>query len=375
MAKSSLFSRLLDLHAQYPGRVPGEDFFTELVAYLFESSPAILLGWLESLGWQTPAGGYHRIEVDSQTVYSPLPEQTSASRPDMRVELWAGERRDLVFIESKLGSVEGEGQLKNYAEILDGEPPGGRKWLVYITRQYDPKDDNEIFESIPATPVKFIQLRWRDFYRYLVQQPLDFLVGEICRFMEENGMGKQITFSESDLPTMGNLQHPFQLMLGVLDQDLQRKFQSVVGSRGQFTPLEFLTRDWARFCLEGELVEGGLKCILGFCDLASGAEPKLCLILQVYPEKDYGNRRFVRVELIEMMKDILANWPGWCGYGLDDPREYSLVEKKLSLRELLASGEVEDACRGVLVGFLDEVEGIMGEYTQIDWKHSPGLNT
>lgn len=373
MASPGLFNRLLDLHARYPGRIPEEDFFTELAAYLFETRPMILTSWLESLGWQKPAE-YLGIQVNTQAEYDPLPGHVSGSRPDIRIELCTEGRRDLIFIESKMGAGEGDHQLQRYAEILHDDRAANQRWLMYITRERDTKNPGWIFQNIPGSPVVFRQLRWRDFYRFLIGQaqdadkPQDFLVSEVTRFMEENGMGKQVQFSEGDLPAMANLQHPFQLMLSVLDKDMQRDYQSVVGSRGIFTPIEYLTRDWALFGLEGEIVEGGLWCRLGFGNLAQGENPRLFIMLQVKPEQQYGSNRFLRVKLIEMIKDILAKRSGWRGWGLDDPRAYSGVQKDCDLRELLPSAEIEDDCKKVLHDYLEELKEIKRNYPDILWK-------
>ena len=43
----SLFTRLLKLHTN---SVPLEDFFTELVAYLFDTNKEILYDWLIEIG-------------------------------------------------------------------------------------------------------------------------------------------------------------------------------------------------------------------------------------------------------------------------------------------------------------------------------------
>jgi hypothetical protein len=377
MASPGLFNRLLDLHARYPGRIPEEDFFTELAAYLFETSPMILTSWLESLGWQKPAD-YQDIRVNTQAEYDPLPGHVSGSRPDIRIELCAEGLRDLIFIESKMGAGEGDHQLQRYAEILHGDRSANQRWLMYITRERDTKDPDWIFQNIPGSPVVFRQLRWRDFYGFLIEQapdsdkPQDFLVSEITRFMEENGMGKQVQFSEADLPALANLQHPFQLMLGVLDKDMQRDYQAVVGNRGTFTPIEYLTRDWARFGLEGEIVEGGLWCRLGFDNLAQGGNPRLFITLQVKPEQEYRTNRTLRKQLIEMMKDILVKRTDWGGWDLENPREYSGIEKSCYLRSLLPSGEIEEDCKAVLHGYLDELVEIKRIYPDILWKSTNG---
>jgi hypothetical protein len=273
-----------------------------------------------------------------------------------------------------MGAGEGDHQLQRYAEILHDDRSANQRWLMYITRERDTKNPDWIFQNIPGSPVVFRQIRWRNFYGFLIKQapgpdkPQDFLVAEVTQFMEENGMGKQVQFSEGDLPALANLQHPFQLMLAVLDKDMQRDYQSVVGSRGAFTPIEYLTQVWARFGLEGEIVEGGLWCRLGFGNLAQGGNPSLFIMLQVKPEQQYGSDRFLRVKLIEMMKDILAKRSGWGGWGLDDPREYSGIQKGCDLRELLPSAEIEDDCKKVLHDYLEELKEIKRNYSHIPWK-------
>jgi hypothetical protein len=186
--------------------------------------------------------------------------------------------------------------------------------------------------------------------------------------MEENGKARQVRFSEADLPTLANLQHPFQLMLAVLDKEMQRMYQAVVGSSGAFTPLRYLREDWARFALEGEIVGGGLHCIVGFDRLALGGDPELCIMLQVRPERDYGTNRYLRTQLIGMMKDIQAKRMGWSGWALDQPGEYAYIRRGKVLRDLMASPEIDEACKAVLRDYLDELATIKSEYRAIAWK-------
>jgi hypothetical protein len=292
----------------------------------------------------------------------------------MRIELWVDELRDLIFIESKLGAGEGDRQLQRYAELLHDDHSANQKWLIYITRERDTKNPGWIFQDIPGSPVKFLQLRWRDFYRFLIGQakdpdkPQDFLVNEVTRFMEENGMGKKVQFSEADLPALANLQHPFQLILAVLDKDMQRDYQVTVGSKGSFTPIELLTQDWARFAIEGDIVGDGLQCRMGFDNLAKGGDPRLFIMLQVRPEEFYGTNRRLRRELVEMLKDIKANRSGWWEIELDNTRWHSLIEKSTNLSSLLPSGEIVEDCKQVLHNYLDELAEIKRSYPEIAWK-------
>ena len=113
--------------------------------------------------------------------------------------------------------------------------------------------------------------------------------------------------------------------------------------------------------------EGGLHCRIGFDNLAKNEEPRLFIMLQVNPEKDYGFNRMQRARWIEIMKDIQVNRNDWVGWELDNPREYSLISKNRNLRELLPSEEIEEDCKAVLQVFLDELVEIKHSYPEIPW--------
>lgn len=141
---TSLLGRLLRL---FPDLVPLEDLFTEAVARLFERKPELCLSWLDGLELTTSVSREEQryIRVTTQKSFVALDEHGPRGRPDLIVEVHhADEYTELessigvVMVESKIGSVEGEDQLKRYAEHLNGMS-GARKTLVYITRNYDPK--------------------------------------------------------------------------------------------------------------------------------------------------------------------------------------------------------------------------------------------
>ncbi|MBW4562248.1 MAG: PD-(D/E)XK nuclease family protein [Mojavia pulchra JT2-VF2] len=187
----SLFINLLNLHS---ANKPLEDFFTEIVAYFFSLNKDILIAWLKHHSIITD-DSYSNIKILTQQEYKRLVNHTQDSRPDIVVELSNGLKTDIVFIESKIGSVEGEGQLKRYAEILDSLPKENFRYrsLVYITREYEPKTSSKILYSsdylfeVPLN-VKFYQLRWFQFFSFLNKRITDTLAKEILMFMEVNRM-------------------------------------------------------------------------------------------------------------------------------------------------------------------------------------------
>src|SRR4028119_617584 len=96
----SLFSRLLKLNT---GSIRLEDFFTEIVAYLFSINKEILYTWLEYsnlLDTSTCLDAY----ISTQRSFAPLDIHITGSRPDIVIELVHETHRDIIFIESKIGS-------------------------------------------------------------------------------------------------------------------------------------------------------------------------------------------------------------------------------------------------------------------------------
>ena len=76
---------------------------------------------------------------------------------------------DVVFVESKIGSREGQDQLMHHAVQLSAVPNVRHRRLVYITRDYDPKNEDEIVGGLRGSdaPVGLVSLRWDGFYRTL----------------------------------------------------------------------------------------------------------------------------------------------------------------------------------------------------------------
>jgi PD-(D/E)XK nuclease superfamily len=222
----SLFNRLLKLHN---GNIPLEDFFTELVAYLFSTNKEILCAWLKYLdlpGIDFDLPAY----VWTQQTFPSLPHHSSDSRPDIIVELVDGNNRDIIFIESKIGSSEGCNQLQRYAEILDELPDFRHKILVYITRDFEPKETETIFQGIPDFKVHFKQARWHQFYQFLKVQENSMLVEEIIKFMQEHSMAHNNQFSSVDVIALANFTKSLKLIEQSMWGEVSQKFEQVLGS-------------------------------------------------------------------------------------------------------------------------------------------------
>lgn len=132
------------------------------------------------------------------------------------------------MIESKIGSWEGQDQLKRYAGHLSNMS-GTRKNLVYVTRAYDPKDENEILSGIDD--VCFKQLRWHDFYRFLQTVERDALIEEVMTFMEEQDMARSYRFSTEDLMALSGVPRAFEILDETFEGEVKAELESFAGNR------------------------------------------------------------------------------------------------------------------------------------------------
>jgi hypothetical protein len=222
----SLFSRLLNLNT---GSMPLEDFFTELVAYLFNTDKEILYDWLKEINLLDTNTCFD-AHISTQREFKPLEGHCSASRPDISIELGDVNSRSIIFIESKIGSQEGYKQLSRYAEILDGLPDFQHKILLYITRDFDPKDKVVILKNIPESTVRFQQFRWHQFYRFLQLRTDTVLVREITTFMDEYRMAHNNQFSAVDVIALANFTKSLNLMEETMWGEVSQQFEQVLGA-------------------------------------------------------------------------------------------------------------------------------------------------
>ncbi len=91
------------------------------------------------------------------------------------VELSTGLNTDVIFIESKIGSKDRNNALKRYAELLSNFPNVRHRILIYITRDYNSKEEIKTPAFNLEPRVSFYQLRWHQFYARLQQHASDIL--------------------------------------------------------------------------------------------------------------------------------------------------------------------------------------------------------
>lgn len=353
----ALFSRLLNLNT---GNIPLEDFFTELVAYLFSVNKEILYAWLKDLGL-LDANANPESYVSTQREFKPLVSHHSGSRPDILIELIGNQSRSIIFIESKIGSQEGYRQLSNYAEILHGLSGYQQKYLLYITRDFDPKDEVAIFENIPDSTVQFKQFRWHQFHQFLQSHAETMLVQEMITFMNEYNMAHNNQFSSIDVIALANFTKSLKLMEETMWGEVSQRFKQVLGDIKQkstaMTQLQFRER-----YLMTVGMPSGWWCGLGFYLKTSTLTdyPTVCLVLEVDPNSPR------RAEIIEAMNDI-CNRYSWRGYGLNNTKTWSSIVREKSLQDFLSQEDHIAAIKQFFLESLKELQKIKTEYSNLPW--------
>jgi PD-(D/E)XK nuclease superfamily len=354
----SLFSRLLKLHA---GITPLEDFFTELVAHLFSTNKEILSAWLKYLDLPEIDADFDAATVSTQRTFKGLPHHDSDSRPDFVIELANGNQRNIIFIESKIGSQENYRQLPKYAEVLDAHPGFQNSLLVYITRDFEPKDRGCIFEQIPNSSVRFKQVRWHQFYQFLTAQVETMLTEEIIKFMQIHQMAQNNQFSSIDVIALSNFTKSLKLMDQTMWGEVSQQFKKVLGSIAQQSTTLTQFRLHGRYLMYSWL-PNGWWCGLGFMLNTSTSTdyPTVYLTLEVQPSSPH------RVAIIEAMKGICKQ-PDWKGYELDDKSAWSRIWLERSLQSFLGEEDQVIAIQKFFLEALDDLTEIKKQYPELPW--------
>lgn len=297
----------------------------------------------------------------------------TASRPDLLIQVYwspgveAAEGEvvaDTVIVESKIGSREGPEQLRRYAEHLEGMADVDGKVLLYVTRDYDPKDPGEILSGL-VDNVRFEQVRRHDFYRFLQTVKKDALIEEVMLFMEEQGMAKSYRFSATDLIALSSVPRVFEIFDETLGGEVKAKLESFAGNRVRRETHGLNHIRWhRRYITIASLHEWDLFCFIGYTMRTPNDYPVAHVNLELRPEA------MGRGASITVMKRIVGH-NGWEGYNLDDPTAWSGVTRSRGLADFLPEGDHVAAVKRFFVESLrqlrEELAAFKEERPDLPW--------
>jgi hypothetical protein len=357
----SLFKALFRL---FPAdSVQLEDFNTEIVAHVLQSDPNSTLAWLRDID-ATSLSDVDALIVSTQEDLDALEMHQSGSRPDISIRLRNDQHRELIYIESKVGSIEGDQQLRRYAEHLARRPDTHRV-LVYITRHYEPK------ENINVDTVQFVQKRWSDFYRFFEALPKrSDVLDELLHFMKEHNMSQTNQFTTVDLLSLVNFSRARKLMDATLWESVHKKFAKVCGKVSYKESAYTELRNHLRYVMSATYGQKGeLEILLGYWldqELVTDS-PWVGVTYAVNPKAPN------REQIILAFEDFIKRKQGtWESFDLADERAWGGIRRGKNLQMFLAEQDHVRVLTKFFEDIIDDVAEFKRQYPKLPWNTTQG---
>jgi hypothetical protein len=199
--------------------------------------------------------------------------------------------------------------------------------LLYVTRAYDPKDVKGILAGL-GDDVRFKQLRWHDYYRFLQTVEKDTLTEEVMLFMEEQGMAKDYRSSATDLATLSGIPRAFEIMEETLGGEVKAELESFAGTKSRHENINTMLQSNMRYVIQAPVRGWNLLCYLGYRLRTSDGYPVAYVTLHL------RSGAAGREASIAVLKWI-ARRDGWAGHGLEEPESWARVARTMSLARVL----------------------------------------
>lgn len=361
----SLFGKLIQLHSDEHRRL--EDFHTEIVAHVLANDPKLTLRWLRELG-VTDLREADEIAVSTQQAFKPIEGlHIFGSKPDLTIRLRKGPRIEVVFIESKIGSKEnenkGQKQLPTYRDQLNALPGVYRRSLVFITRDYEPK------ENLSDGIVQFVPARWSDFYRFLqaLESPNN-TIRELLKFMKENNMSQSNRFTAIDLLALTNHHRARSLLDATMWEGVVKNFSKVCGASGSATKAMSQLRIHNRYVMAAGHGAGyQIEFLLGywFPDEQPSDSPEVGMHIYVNPKA--AARPAIAQAMLkfsETSKGAVRKWDHW---ELANDREWAGLGCAVNLEDFLATEDHVAAIAKWFDELLDDAATFRKQNPKLPW--------
>lgn len=281
-----MFIDLYKLYESSSKRIPKEDFTTEALLGVLSVDPARVDAFVNEVLYVSGSG----FLVETQKSYP-------GSIVDM--VFYSESAKTLIFLENKVDSQEGDGQLKKYATLLDKQLRDPEKavdnvFLGYCTRFVEIKAEKDY---LPLAQEQFRRFQWKDVYQFINTSPVfvdEYTAGKFLEYLEWHGMSQAGDFSLDDLVAMRAFPDTLKIMQECCDR-VTPKFLKLFGTTKNINNshiIKHLTW-WNRFALSSEnLVCEGYAEVLACFLLGSSKfdRPVVCTLLYVSRERSDFDR-------------------------------------------------------------------------------------
>lgn len=373
----SLYARLLALSA---GHVRTEDALTEVVAHVLRLDAAargpdvsVVVTWLRSLDVLS-AGAVTTVRIDTQRTYPAVTLGDPSSRPDLVIEVdQTGGARGVTFVESKVDSGEGDGQLARYAHTLAEAHPGGT--LLYLTRDPDAKPDGDVLVGLGLGAVTFRQARWHGVYRAVrdarasAPVAMGALYDDLLSFFRHLGMDHDPRFTPADAVALNRIPRTLRFLEATLWDGAPspaERFREVLGGVNRKDAGLSRIRDHARYTLYRKYggADARFEVLLGYTFERDGF-PGLKLEIGALASSGGASR----------VAESIRGLDGRTAAGVDRAwRAYTAAEANWSgalvwvpLETLLGESDHEAAIRRTFLALLDELADVVSAKPDLPW--------
>jgi hypothetical protein len=246
---------------------------------------------------------------------------------------------DLVFVESKLGTTAQGDQLYRYADHAGASRHIARRFLAYVTRDFDPQEAMLDWLRTEVSGLSCVSSRWHVFYRLLEKARPDAFTEEVLLFMEQQGMAQTNRFTPLDVLTLANVQAVIGLMDSTLSGEIEAEFEKVAGSvkKGGTRRSQLVNKN--RYIIYTGLANG-MWCGLGY--YLPDADLSGYPMLRTTVEIDYRAPKFR--DIVQKMSEI-AKIVGWNTYDLDSAFRWAGIYRAKSLEHLLHEADHVEAVK------------------------------
>lgn len=357
----SLFGKLIQLHSDEHRRL--EDFRTEIVAHVLANDSELTLRWLQELG-VTDLREIDAITVSTQQRLEPIEGLHSlGSKPDITIRITKGTHVEVVFIESKVGSEEGQGQLSKYMDQLRARPGVDQRSLIFITRDYEPKED------LSDESVRFFQARWSSFYHFLrtVEAPSD-TIRELLKFMKEHNMSQSNRFTAIELLALTNHHRARSLMDATMWESVVKKFAKVCGATGSATKAMSQLRKHNRYVMvAGHGTGYQIEFLLGywFPNEQPSDSPQAGMEIQLNPKA--AERPAIATAMRKFSDASSRAIRKWDHWNLSNDQEWAGLGCAVNLEDFLAKEDHVAAIAKWFDELLDDAAAFQTQNPKLPW--------
>lgn len=297
-------------------------------------------------------------EVITQKSYEKQEDHLTGSRPDLIINFSVNGQPHMLFIENKLGTGEGNVQLKRYADLLRSyEAEGFKTHLIYLTKLHDPKMRNDIIHNEAST--SFNQIRWFQIYNWLKGHRSE-LVNLFLEYMEEMQLNDSRRFVPQDMYAIQHMERLVRMMDACLEGSVEETastlFNRSTGWTNRFTQL----KDSGRYMKQND--QGNYTVInFGFY-LTDDEYPLVSVLFEVNPKCPN------RIGLIQAMRKFVEANDGWNSDHLDNITDWANIHYDKNLLDFLSADDHITAIQEFFILRLKELHVLKQRHPEFAWK-------